>query len=62
VAVVAAFLCGLDPIAVMAASNCELVDSTSDKCRSADFITVADERVNKGARKSGYLQCMKTFR
>jgi len=48
VAVVAAFLCSLHPIAVMAASNCELVDSTSDKCRSADFITVADERVTKG--------------
>ena len=36
------------PIVGLAKSNCEYVDFTSDKCRSAGTITVAGQRVHKG--------------
>lgn len=34
-------------VTVMAQSNCNFLESTSDKCRSADFIIVQDQRVDK---------------
>lgn len=49
IAFVIAISC-LSQIAVKA-ENCEAVEFTSDKCRSADHITVLGQRVNKGETK-----------
>lgn len=37
----------LHSIVLTAQSDCTFIESTSDKCRSANFITVEDQRVNK---------------
>lgn len=51
--VMIAFLFGFHPNAVLAQSeNCITVETTSDKCRSADYITVDGQRVNKGEVKT----------
>lgn len=39
---------------------CESVDSTSEKCRSADYITVTGQRVNKGEKKTITLTDLRT--
>ena len=41
------FCFSLRAVTVMAQSNCKFLESTSDKCRSADFIIVEDQRVDK---------------
>ena len=51
--VMIAFFFGFHPNAVLAQSeNCKTVDTTSDKCRSADYITVDGQRVKKGEVKT----------
>ncbi|KAJ7339340.1 hypothetical protein OS493_005733 [Desmophyllum pertusum] len=48
-------------IAVMAQSeNCEYIENTSDKCRSANFIQVEEQIVNKGETKRIKLPASKT--